>query len=223
MAVRPPRSPRKTGAACRVPGSERVCIALQRQLCLPPETVRKRPRDRGSAPLVAVVRATPRDSRNDDTTHDIPMPAMGATRQEDGRAMTGGMRRKLVFACSSVMTIILGTLSRVVQTQNIMVDKYLGDMLYAVLMYWLMSFVWTTATPRTKLLLTTLIMILIEAFQLTGLPLSFRGSESVALHLLALALGTTFSVFDIIAYVVGIVLVSLFDRQWITRRRSPQQ
>ena len=134
--------------------------------------------------------------------------------------MTVDMRRKLVFACYMVMTIILGTLSRVVQTQNIIFDKYLGDMLYAVLMYWLMSFVWTRAMPLTKLLLTTLIMILIEAFQLTGLPLSFRRSESVALHVFAIALGTTFSFFDIIAYLVGIVLVYLFDRQWVTRRRS---
>jgi hypothetical protein len=122
-----------------------------------------------------------------------------------------------------VITTILGTLSRMFQTQNIIVDKYLGDMLYAVLVYLLLSFVWTRAMPRTRLWLTTLIMLLIEAFQLTGIPLRFRGSESVALRVFAFALGTTFSFFDIIAYLAGIVLVYLVDRQYVTRRRASRR
>ena len=134
--------------------------------------------------------------------------------------MTFHMTRRMVFACSIIITIIIGILSRAFQTQNIIFDKYLGDMLYAVLVYLLVSFVWTSAAPLTKLLLATIIMILIEAFQLTGIPLSFRRSESVALQILAFALGTGFSFLDIIAYLAGIVLVYLVDGQLVTSGRS---
>ncbi len=115
---------------------------------------------------------------------------------------------------------MIGIFSRVFQTQNIFFDKYLGDMLYAVLVYLLISLVWAGAAPLTKLLFAMLIMILIEAFQLTGIPLSFRRSESLALQILAIALGTGFSFWDIIAYLAGIVLVYLVDGQFVTRRRS---
>jgi hypothetical protein len=134
--------------------------------------------------------------------------------------MTFGMTKRMVFACSIVITIIIGILSRLFQTQNIVFDKYLGDMLYAALVYLLISFVWTGAAPLTKLLLAMIIMILIESFRLTGIPLSFRRSESVTLQILAFALGTGFSFLDIIAYLAGIVLVYLVDSQFVTRRRS---
>jgi hypothetical protein len=142
-----------------------------------------------------------------------------ANRYEEGQSVASGMSRKMVLACCIIVTILTGTLSRVVQTHNILFDKYLGDMLYAVLIYLLLSLVRTSATPLTKLLLSTIIMLLIEAFQLTGIPLSFRLSDSAVLQVIAIALGTKFALLDIIAYLAGIVVLYLLDRQFLTRRR----
>ena len=133
--------------------------------------------------------------------------------------MALGMTRRMVLACSIAITIIMGALSRVVQTENILFDKYLGDMLYAVMIYLLLSFVRPRAAPLAKLWLSMIIMILIEAFQLAGIPLSFRLSESAVLQVVGILLGTHFALFDIIAYMVGIVVVYLLDRQFLTGRR----
>ena len=130
-----------------------------------------------------------------------------------------GVTPRMVFACCIVITIVIGTLSRVFETQNILFDKYLGDMLYAVLIYLLLSFVRTSATPLTKLLLSTIVMLSIEAFQLTGIPLRFRLSESAVLQVIATALGTKFALLDIIAYLAGIVVVYLLDHQFLMARR----
>ena len=110
-----------------------------------------------------------------------------------------------------IFVIVLGIISRTIQFNHIILDKYLGDALYAVLFY----LIFKLLLPKKKILhlsLYSLITILaIEAFQLTGIPLELRQSGNQLAYYLSIALGTKFSYLDIVAYMVGIVSVACID------------
>ena len=110
-----------------------------------------------------------------------------------------------------IIVIIMGIASRVFHTGFALCDKYLGDALYAVLAYLLFSLFWRKGTPRAKASLTLLLMLAIETFQLTLIPLRFRLSSSLFLELLSIVLGTKFAWLDILAYVVGILIFFLLE------------
>ncbi|MCB0110903.1 MAG: DUF2809 domain-containing protein, partial [Caldilineaceae bacterium] len=65
-------------------------------------------------------------------------------------------------------TILLGIFSRLVTTGFVLWDKYLGDALYAILVYLLLSLVRWRSLER-KAFVALLIMVAIESFQLTGI------------------------------------------------------
>jgi hypothetical protein len=90
--------------------------------------------------------------------------------------------------------IALGLLSRAWPVGFFLWDKYLGDALYAAMVYCLIGWKWD-APPRKLALASMAVMTAIEAFQLTGLASGWIGR----------VLGTYFSWFDLAAYVVGIL------------------
>ena len=51
-------------------------------------------------------------------------------------------------------------------------------------------------------------MVVIEVLQLTGIPLAMRQSANKIAYYISIALGTKFSLSDIVAYVVGIVFIT---------------
>lgn len=109
-----------------------------------------------------------------------------------------------------IFVIILGVVSRTIQFNHIILDKYLGDALYAVLFY----LIFKLLLPKKKILHLSLCLITvlaIEAFQLTGIPLHLRQSGNQLAYYLSIALGTKFSYLDIVAYMVGIVSVACID------------
>ena len=113
------------------------------------------------------------------------------------------------------LIILIGILSRVFNTGILVFDKYLGDSLYAAMFYLLLSIVWEHGKPSHKAFITTVLMIAIELFQLTLIPLHFRLSGSSILKAVSIVLGTEFGWFDIVAYMVGILVIYIFDKFYL--------
>ncbi len=111
----------------------------------------------------------------------------------------------------AVFVVACGIASRMIRVGNPIWDKYAGDALYAILAYLIVSILWNSATPVFKTIVTMGIMMLIESFQLTGIPLELRGSSNSALRALAVLLGTEFRWLDVVAYFVGIAAVATID------------
>jgi hypothetical protein len=107
--------------------------------------------------------------------------------------------------------IALGIASRAVHTGWILLDKYLGDALYAAMVYSLISLTWQS-TPLRKAVAAMLIMTALEVFQLTMIPQQMLATDSPAIRIFARLLGTAFSFCDLLAYAAGIIGAYVSDR-----------
>ena len=108
-----------------------------------------------------------------------------------------------------VAIVAAGLLSRLVHTGLALFDKYLGDALYAAMVYVLLRL---TGRVERVALWTAVAMLAIELFQLTGVAAGMVRSEHLLVRACARLLGTQFSVFDLLAYAVGIASISAMDR-----------
>jgi len=102
----------------------------------------------------------------------------------------------------------MGILSRVVHTGLIVFDKYLGDALYAAMMYTILRLRWRSASVALPAMI---VMVGIELFQLTRIPAHMLGSERLIIRICARLIGTEFSFLDLLAYGLGIGSVYLAD------------
>ena len=125
-------------------------------------------------------------------------------------------KRRAYFAVF-VSVVLLGILSRIFETGFIILDKYLGDALYAIMLYVLLGAILVNMRPSYKFFLTSSLMIIIETFQLTTIPGDFSRSSNVVLNILSILLGTKFSWLDMFAYLVGLLIILLLDVRY-TRR-----
>jgi hypothetical protein len=105
--------------------------------------------------------------------------------------------------------VVIGVLSRVAQTGLRIFDKYLGDALYAAMIYVIFRLTGRIARVAVWAAIT---MIVIELFQLTGIPAEMLRSGSAAARVCARLLGTQFSVLDLLAYAAGIGCIAAVDR-----------
>jgi len=128
-------------------------------------------------------------------------------------------RRRIIYGLCGVLIVLAGVASRVFRTGLDLLDNDLGEALYAALAYILLGIAWPQLLPGRKALLTTVAMIAIEAFQLTGVPARFAASGNTMLRLLAILLGTTWSWRDLLGYAVGIVVGALLDYFFMANRR----
>ena len=121
--------------------------------------------------------------------------------------------RLLLTTC---WVVALGIASRVVPVGALIWDKYLGDAVYAAAFYLALSLIWVAAPRRTKIALTAVYVVAIEAFQLTPIPAQLCHSERLAVRAFAyVVLGSTFSGWDLLAYGVGIAGIAWLDRRWL--------
>jgi len=104
--------------------------------------------------------------------------------------------------------ILVGTLSRVFHTGFVILDKYLGDALYAAMVYAILRMFWKTAALAVYAMV---VMTAIELFQLTMIPARMLASEHLMVRICARLMGTEFSFLDLLAYGVGIGCIYLFD------------
>lgn len=121
---------------------------------------------------------------------------------------------RTLWIVSLVLIIGAGILSRVVHTSVILTDKYLGDALYAAMVYVIVR--WWKA-PRLGAAWSMAIMTILEVFQLTLIPAHMLGSHYGVVRIAARLMGTEFSFLDLTAYAVGIGGTWLAERIVHTR------
>lgn len=105
--------------------------------------------------------------------------------------------------------IVGGILSRVAHTGLRLLDKYLGDALYAAMVYVLLRL---TGHIQRVAMWAAVAMTAIEIFQLTGIAAGMLRSGHPAVRACARLLGTEFSMLDLVAYAVGIGCIAAVDR-----------
>lgn len=120
-------------------------------------------------------------------------------------------QRRKTYLFAAIIVIALGVASRLWSTGFILFDKYLGDALYAVLIYLIFRIRWPDRSARDHANWSMLLVFAIELFQWTGIPLTLRQSGNPVLVALSIVLGTTFAVRDIVAYGVGILAIYWWD------------
>lgn len=113
--------------------------------------------------------------------------------------------------------VIAGLLSRVAHTGVRVVDKYLGDALYAAMVYTLVRL---TGRVTRVAMWAAVAMTAIELFQLTRVPAGMLRSEYQAVRVCARLIGTEFSVLDLLAYAVGIACIAAADRARPAKEKS---
>ena len=123
------------------------------------------------------------------------------------------MNRRRSWAVALTVIIACGILSRTFQTGFVLVDKYLGDALYASMAYAILRVIWPFASPYRVAASAMVVMTALEFFQLTMIPARLFTSDNSALRIAARLMGTEFSVADIAAYALGIACILLIDRR----------
>jgi hypothetical protein len=104
--------------------------------------------------------------------------------------------------------IAMGILSRAVHTGLVVFDKYLGDALYAMMVYGILRLWSGSAVSAVGAMVA---MTAIELFQLTMIPAHMLASEHMMVRVCARLLGVQFSFLDLLAYGVGIGCIYLVD------------
>ena len=115
-------------------------------------------------------------------------------------------RRFWVFCIVGI--IAMGILSRVIHTGLAVFDKYLGDALYAAMVYGILRLLSRAAVSAVCAMVA---MTAIELFQLTMIPAHWLASEHWMTRISARLLGVEFSFLDLLAYGVGIGCIYLVD------------
>src|SRR5882762_1899875 len=92
----------------------------------------------------------------------------------EGMVVSLTSRMSWVFCIIGIIAI--GILSRVVHTGLVVFDKYLGDALYAAMIYVILRLLWRAAALAVAVS-TMAVMTLVELFQLTMIPAHMLANE----------------------------------------------
>jgi hypothetical protein len=117
-----------------------------------------------------------------------------------------GSRVSWVFCIVAI--VAMGILSRVVHTGLVVFDKYLGDALYAAMVYAILRLIWGAERSAVW---GMAVMTIIELFQLTMIPAHMLASKHSILRVCARLIGVEFGFLDLLAYGVGIACIYLVD------------
>jgi len=115
-------------------------------------------------------------------------------------------RRSWAFCIAGI--IAAGLLSRAGHTGFVVIDKYLGDALYAAMVYGILRLYWVAKAAAAG---AAVLMTAIEMFQLTMIPARMFASGNMMTRTCARLLGVQFGLADLGAYAVGIVCIYLVD------------
>ena len=126
------------------------------------------------------------------------------------------------WAVLLIGTIALGLLSRTLHLGWAWWDKYLGDALYAVMVYALIRLAWSPKPSRTAALAMA-VMAAIETFQLTRIPAHLLASQYLLVKLAGRLLGTEFSWLDLLTYAAGISAIYFIHRRGASGLTSPRR
>ena len=117
-------------------------------------------------------------------------------------------RGSLIFCLAGI--IATGILSRIVHTGFIVFDKYLGDALYAAMVYVILRLLWS-GRPAGAAVVALIVMTAVELFQLTMIPAHLLTSGHLMVRICARLMGTEFSFLDLLTYAAGIVGIYVVD------------
>ncbi|MBC8167611.1 MAG: DUF2809 domain-containing protein [Bryobacteraceae bacterium] len=118
------------------------------------------------------------------------------------------LKSRLSWVFFIVGIIAMGILSRVVHTGLAVFDKYLGDALYAMMVYGILRLLTRAAASAVC---AVFVMTAIELFQLTMIPANMLSSEHLVTQICARLIGVQFGFLDLLAYGVGIGFIYLVD------------
>ena len=124
-------------------------------------------------------------------------------------------RHRIIYLLLATFTILLGiVLRRVPMGLPVLVVKYGGSLLWAAMVYWLIAALRPFWHPGEVGFVAVLFASLVEFFKLYHAPLldSFRRTVAGAL-----LLGRYFSLWDIVAYGIAIILVATIDSRLLRR------
>ena len=121
---------------------------------------------------------------------------------------------KAKYLLAAAIVIALGLASRTMRTGNIIIDKYSGDALYAVLFYLLIRMMLPAIGYKRTALLAFLSMTALELFQLTGIPLRMAVHPATVVHIAGKLIGTEFRFTDELAYLIGIAFIARMDARF---------
>jgi hypothetical protein len=121
--------------------------------------------------------------------------------------MVLGLKSRVSWILCLVGIIAVGILSRLVHTGLVVFDKYLGDALYAAMVYTILRLFWRAAASARLAVSAMAIMTVIELFQLTMIPAHLLANEHAMVRICARLMGTEFSLLDLLAYAVGIACI----------------
>ena len=122
-----------------------------------------------------------------------------------------GLKSPASWVLCLVGIITVGTLSRVVHTGLVVFDKYLGDALYAAMVYTILRLFWRAAVPARLAVTAMAVMTVIELFQLTMIPAHLLANGHLMVRICARLMGTEFRFLDLLTYAVGIAAIYLAD------------
>jgi hypothetical protein len=120
-----------------------------------------------------------------------------------------GLRSRVGWVRLLVGIVAMGIVSRLVHTGLVIFDKYLGDALYAAMVYAILRQLRRRAAAAAAGAL--IVMTVIELFQLTMIPARMVASDHGIARICARLMGTEFSFLDLLAYGVGIGCIYLAD------------
>lgn len=118
-------------------------------------------------------------------------------------------RNRILYLILTIITIILGLLSRKVQGLTQIISSYSGDALWALMVFFLFSFLFNKKSTIFILVISIIFSYGIEISQLYHAP----WIDSIrATTLGGLILGFGFLWSDLICYTVGIVIGAIIDK-----------
>jgi hypothetical protein len=117
--------------------------------------------------------------------------------------------RRAPWLLTLALIIAAGIGSRLIHTGWILLDKYLGDALYAAMIY-VICRLFTNANRAA--LSAVILMTAIETFQLTLIPAHLAQSANLTTRIVARLMGTYFSWLDLVAYYIAIAVMFVIDR-----------
>ena len=118
-------------------------------------------------------------------------------------------RNRILYLILTIITIILGLLSRKVQGLPQIISSYSGDALWALMVFFLFSFLFNKKSNIFILVISIIFSYGIEISQLYHAP----WIDSIrATTLGGLILGFGFLWSDLICYTVGIVIGAIIDK-----------
>ena len=128
------------------------------------------------------------------------------------------MQKRIVYSIVIVITIATGLFVRLKkQWFPDIVNLYLGDILYAFMMYYIVSFIAMYKAIKIKAIAALLICFAIELFQLYQAEWINVIRQTLPGRLI---LGSGFLWSDLLAYCIGVTAAFIFEKFMLSKRNS---